>query len=531
MTVLAFGTRQPCDEALLRAQTVRLACPPKKKNWVIATSALGSSLAFIEGSAVTLALPSLQADLGLSSAELQWVVNVYLLALGALTLVGGALGDRYGLRRIFIAGCVTFGLGALGCALVRSLPLLLSARLVQGVGGALLVPTSLALISHHFQDEEKGRAIGIWAGASALTTAIGPVLGGWLVDRWSWPAVFILLVPLAALAIAMAWRHVPNSAPQRKGKLDYVGVLLLAGSMATFFLGLLGQSTRWRLNLILLSIAVIAIFIWRERNFRTPILPLRLFRSRIFAGANVMTCLLYAAFSGTLYFLPFNLIQVQGYSATEAGSALLPMTLLLGAGSAFAGSAMRRISPRSLLTIGPLISAAGFFTLAVPGHNTTYLTDFFPAITILGLGMTLSVAPLTTVVMASVDNDEIGLASGVNNTLARLAGALAVAGLTALAVAWFSGALVHSLHEAGVPSELAAQLSSHSAQLAGLRVPDGVGIPVASAIRASVANAYVSTFRALVVVCGLLAIGSAMAAWFSLDGVTEPSGRGSMRDP
>jgi len=295
--------------------------------------------------------------------------------------------------------------------------------------------------------------------------------------------------------------------------------------MATFFSGLLEQGTGRRLNLILLSIAALAIFVWRERRTRTPILPLRLFRSPMFAGANLMTCLLYAAFSGALYFLPFDMIQVQGYSATEAGAALLPMTLLLGVGSAFAGSAMRRVNPRTLLTIGPLVSAVGFFALAAPGRDTAYLTDFFPAISILGLGMTLSVAPLTTVVMNSVGNDEVGLASGVNNTLARLAGALAVAGLTALAITWFSSALVRSLHEAGVPRQLAAQLSSHATQLAGLRAPDNVGIPIASAIRTSVANAYVHTFRLLVVVCGLLALGSALTAWLCLGAAVRP------RDP
>lgn len=517
MTV-TFGAPQPCDEALLRTRTRRLDCPRAQKIWVIATSTLGSSLAFIDGSAVTLALPALQNDFGLTSAELQWVVNAYLLVLGALMLVGGALGDRYGLRRIFIIGSGIFGLGALSCAIAQSLPVLLAARVVQGIGGALLVPTSLALISNFFHDEEKGRAIGIWAGASALTTAIGPVLGGWLVDRWGWAAVFVLLVPLTALAIVMAWRHVPNNPARRTERLDYIGALLLAGSMATLFLALLQNGAERRSIMALVAIVVVAVFIWREKRIRRPILPLRLFRSSPFTGANVVTCLLYAAFSGALYFLPFDLIQVQGYSATEAGAALLPMTLLLGVGSTFAGDAIRRVNARALLTIGLLVSAAGFFALAAPGQNATYLTGFLPGIIVLGLGMTLSVAPLTTVVMSSVADDAVGLASGVNNTAARLAGAAAVAGLTAVAIAWFSGALAGDLRRAGVPPELVAQLSSDAGQLAGLRAPANVGAPMASAIQTSVASAYVGTFRALVVVCGLLAVASALTAWLSLKG-------------
>ncbi len=529
MTVLGFGTCQPSDEAMLRADASTLPCPEMKKKWVIATSALGSSVAFVQASAVTLALPSLQADLGLTSLQLQWVVNTYLLALGTLMLVGGAMGDRYGLRRTFIFGTAVFAFGALSCALSESLSLLLIARLVEGAGAALLVPTSLALISKYFGKEEKGRAIGIWAGASALTTSISPVIGGWCVDRWGWRSVFVLLVPIALLAIAMAWRHVPSGAPERDRKLDYFGAILLAGAMAASLLALFAHRPGGPLDLFVLSLGVLGVFLWREERTRAPILPLRLFRSRIFVGANVMTCLLYAAFSGAFYFLPFDLMQVHGYSAVEAGAALLPMTVLLGVGSVFAGAAMRRIEARTLLAIGSLVCAAGFFALAAPGREATYVRDYLPALAILGLGMTISVAPLTTVVMGSVDAGDVGLASGVDNTMARLAGAIAVAGLTALAIWWFSNALVAALHDAGVPEALAAQLTASASQLAGLRAPPNVGVHMAAAINASVDNAYVSTFRTLVVVCGLSALGSALAAWVSLRSVGKPGEKPELR--
>ena len=231
MPLLAYNAPQPCDEAQLRARRHTQACPQRDKPWVLATSILGSSLAFIESSVVTLALPAMQADLGIDAVELQWVVNAYLLVLGAFTLVGGSLGDRFGLRRIFVLGNAVFALGALGCAAAPSLPVLIAARLVQGLGAALLVPTSLALIGAHFSEDERGRAIGTWAGASALTTAIGPVLGGWLVDRWDWPAVFLLVVPMAALTVAVAWWRVPASPAQSREPLDYPGALLLIGSL------------------------------------------------------------------------------------------------------------------------------------------------------------------------------------------------------------------------------------------------------------------------------------------------------------
>lgn len=516
---IAYGTRQPCDavSAGIRGQVFR--CPQRDKPWVLVTAILGSSLAFIEGSVVNLALPAMQSGFGVASTELQWVINAYLLVLGSFMLIGGSLADRYGLRRIFIVGTAIFGCAALVCALAPSLTVLTIARLIQGLGGALLVPASLALISKHFDEHERGRAIGTWAGASALTTALGPVLGGWLVDEWGWRAVFLLMPPFALLTLLVVWWRVPVSPPSGKAHLDYSGALLLAAALASLIYALVTPGSAWqRLLLCIIAVLLGAAFIWRERYFEAPMLPLTLFRSRPFSGANLMTLLLYCALSGALYFLPFNLIQVQGYTALQAGAAFLPFTLIMGFGSTYAGGLLRRFDARTILTIGPLITALGFMALAIPGTQAAFITGFLPGIAIIGIGMTISVAPLTTVVMSSVSETQAGVASGVNNTAARFAGVLAVAALTGIAVGYFSGALNNRLRAQNLPSVLMEQLSTHTDRLAELTPPAEASPPEAVAIKQAINDAYVETFRVLVILCGLLAALSGLIAWLSIRG-------------
>jgi EmrB/QacA subfamily drug resistance transporter len=514
---IAYGARQPCDEAAADRGKAAVPCPERDKPWVLATAILGSSLAFIEGSVVNLALPALQADFGATSTELQWVINAYLLMLGSFMLIGGSLGDRFGLRRIFIVGTAIFGAGALASAVAPSLALLIVARIVQGLGGALLVPTSLALIGSHFPEAERGRAIGTWAGASALTTAIGPVLGGWLVDRWGWPSVFLLVAPLALLTIVICRWRVPVSPVNSRERLDYPGAFLLAISLGLLIYSMVSSlAPLVRVTLIVLAVATGAVFLSREKRIEKPMLPLRLFCSRTFSGANLMTLLLYFALSGALYFLPFNLIQVQGYSAMQAGAAFLPFTLILGFGSTLAGDMIRKFNPRKILTVGPVVAAIGFMALAIPGENASFVTGFLPGILLIGIGMTLSVAPLTTVVMSSVRDDETGIASGVNNTAARIAGVFAVAVLTAVAVWQFTGALETRLQDQDVPSELVEQLGSNASELAELKAPDGTPERTVATVSDAVAFAYVRTFRVLVIICGLLAVLSGAIAWFSL---------------
>ncbi|MGH8428415.1 MAG: MFS transporter [Gammaproteobacteria bacterium] len=514
---IAFGARQPCDDSRAEMVGQVFPCAKRDKPWILATAILGSSLAFIESSVVNLALPAIQSNLGATSTNLQWVINAYLLVLGAFMLIGGALGDRYGLRRIFMAGAAIFGAAALACAFAPSLPILTIARLVQGLGGALLVPTSLALIAKHFDENERGRAIGTWAGASALTTALGPVIGGWLVDSWGWQAVFLLMAPFAALTLLIAWWRVPPSPASNKTRLDYVGALLLVGALGLLIYALANPGSMSR-RLILLAIAAVlgVAFLWREYRFKAPMLPLGLFRSRAFSGTNLMTLLLYFALGGALYFLPFNLIQVHDYSALQAGAAFLPFTLILGFGSTFDGGLIRKFDARLILTVGPLFTALGFIALAIPGVHASFVTGFLPGIVIMSVGMTLSVAPLTTIVMSSVSDTQAGVASGVNNTAARLAGVLAVAILTAVAVAHFTPLLGTQLHQQNVPAIIATQLHAQASRLADLAPPPDISKPLAAAVKTAVANAYVNTFRVLVIICAILAALSGLIAWLTL---------------
>jgi EmrB/QacA subfamily drug resistance transporter len=523
---IAFSTRQPCD-AVPAVQDQISQCPQRDKPWVLVTAILGSSLAFIEGSVVNLALPAMQSDLGATSTQLQWVMNAYLLVLGSFMLIGGSLADRYGLRRIFILGTVIFGVAALACAFAPSLNVLIGARLLQGLGGALLVPASLALIGKHFAEHERGRAIGTWAGASALTTALGPVLGGWLVDEWGWRAVFLLMPPFALLTILVACWRVPVSPASSKTRLDYAGALLLAAALGLLIYALVTSGSGWQRLIQFVAAAVLgAAFIQREQHFEAPMLPLTLFRSWPFSGANLMTLLLYCALSGALYFLPFDLIQVQGYSALQAGAAFLPFTLILGFGSTYAGGLLRRFDARKILSIGPCITALGFLALAIPGTHASIITGFLPGIVIIGIGMTVSVAPLTTVVMSSVSEAQAGVASGVNNTAARFAGVLAVAALTAIAIGYFSKTLDSHLRTLNIPSAQVAQLSAHTDRLAELAPPTKTSSPVAATIKQAIGDAYVETFRVLVILCGLLAALSGMVAWFSI----RQFGYGSLKE-
>ena len=514
---LAHGIRLPCDVAKVEERRAAERCPQRDKPWVLATAILGSSLAFIEGSIVNLALPAMQTGLHLSSTQLQWVINAYLLTLGSGMLIGGSLGDRFGLRRVFAIGTAIFGIGALACAFATSLPMLVFARLVQGAGGALLVPGSLALIGTHFEEHERGRAIGTWAGASALTTALGPVVGGALVDHWSWPAVFMLVAPLAFVTVVLALWRVPVSKPQTNQPLDSVGTILLALCLASLIYALVAQgggSLRW--TCAVLSLFCGGGFIWRQRTFSSPVVPFRLFASRAFTGANLMTLALYFALNGVMYFLPFNLIQVRGYSATMAGAIFLPMTLILGFGSTLAGDAIRKLNPRRVLTLGSLIAALGMLALAIPGAQAKSFAGFLPGIVLMGIGITLCVAPLTTIVMNSVNAHETGVASGINNTAARLAGLLAIAILTTIAVPVFRDALERDLTQQHLPAQTTAALAMRASQLAELAPPPRISAQEGATIHRAVADGYVHTFRILVAICAALAALSSVIAMTSL---------------
>jgi EmrB/QacA subfamily drug resistance transporter len=470
----------PCDSLLIRAQPRNVGRACRRKKLALAATILGSSMAFIDGSVVNVALPAIQTELGASVAAMQWVVNAYLLFLGALVLVGGSLGDRLGRRTVFITGIALFTLASIGCALAPGASLLIAARAVQGVGAALLVPSSLSIIGAVFDDEERGRAIGTWAGVGAMTSAIGPVAGGWLVDTFSWRAIFFLNVPIACATLALAWLAVPDSrheddpataspvtGPPRSDPqavpLDWLGALTAAVGLGALTYGLTlassrGFGDRWVVLPSLAGLLVLAGFVVLEAKSRNPMMPLDVFRSRDFVGANLVTLLLYFGLGGALFFLPFTLIRAYGYSATQAGAALLPVPVTIGLLSPVTGGLAARFGARALLSAGPVIAAAGFGMLALPWVRGDYWRGFFPALIVLGLGLTITVAPLTTTVMNSVSTARTGVASGINNAVARVASLLAIAVLGIVFVWSHNAALDTRLDALHVPREARAAL-------------------------------------------------------------------------
>ena len=419
----------PCDRGVVSAAPHAV---KGKGALVLAGTVLGSSLAFIDGSAVNLTLPVLQKDLGGDIAQAQWVMNAYMLMLGALVLAGGAAADRYGRKRVFMIGVGVFSLASLLCGLAPSLPLLIAARALQGMGAALLVPSSLAILGAAFDKEARGRAVGVWAGAGGLTSALGPVLGGWLTDVVSWRAVFLINLPVAALAIAFLALGAKESRAPTRGPVDAAGALAATLGLASITWALTDAPRRGFgdpaiLGELTAAAFALVLFLWIERRAKAPMLPLQLFRSRAFSGANGLTLLLYGAFGGALFLLPYQLMRVQNYDATRAGAALLPLSVGLMVLSPLAGRLTAKLGARFMLSVGPFLAGAGFAILAATAGQPSYWVGVFPGLSVLAVGLGIAVAPLTDVVLGSVSDDYEGAASGVNNAVARIAGLLAVA--------------------------------------------------------------------------------------------------------
>ncbi|MFF0445916.1 MFS transporter [Streptomyces sp. NPDC004609] len=399
--------------------------------WVVLTTVLGSSMALLDSTVVNVALPHIGEDLNTDLATLQWTVNAYMLTLAGLILLGGALGDRYGRRKVFVIGVIWFAIGSLFCGLAPDGLSLIIARALQGIGGALLTPGSLALIQASFHPDDRSRAVGLWSGFGGVGAAIGPFVGGWLVDGPGWRWVFLINVPLAALCVPIALRHVPESRnpAAHTGRFDILGAVLGAGALTLVTYALI--AARWWAGIA--GVVVGVAFVLLERRRPEPMLPLSVFRSRLFTVVNVVTLCVYAAFGGFFFLVALQLQVVSGYSALQAGLALLPTTVLMLLFSARSGELAQRIGPRIPLTVGPLLCAAGMLLMLRVGQHTSYLVDVLPALLVMGLGMVTLVAPLTATVLASVETARAGIASGINNAAARAAGLLAVAALPLLA--------------------------------------------------------------------------------------------------
>jgi EmrB/QacA subfamily drug resistance transporter len=514
--MIAVG--QPCDAGVIRCTRGAAPCRPSSRPWVIAAASLGSGMAFLDSTVMNVALPAVQTDLEVSARQVQWVFGAFALVLAALLLVGGSLGDRYGRRRVFVLGAAIFAAASVWCALAPGAGQLIAARAVQGAGGALLVPSSLAIVGASFEGRLRAKAIGAWGALSATAMAVGPVLGGWLVEEVSWRAAFLITPAMAVVAIPIALGHVPESRDPEASRLDLVGAVLAATGLGGLVYGLIESSASGFadpvvLTALLLGAVALLAFVVVERRAKYPMVPPSLFRSRDFDGATLVTLLFYMSLTGSLYFVPFLMMQVHGYSAFVTGSVFLPfvaIALLLGR---LSGRICARFGAKPPLVVSSLAAAVGYVLFALPGvEHGSYWTSFFPAMAVQGFGMALIITPLTAVALSSVEGEHSGLASGVNNAAARVAAPLAVAVLGLFVYGAFSANLDARLDGMNLPSEVRSEIEAAKADLGAAEAPEEVDAGTAAYIERAVDESFVAGFRTVMLVCVGLALASALAA-------------------
>jgi EmrB/QacA subfamily drug resistance transporter len=481
-------------------------------------------MVFIDGTVINVALPALQSSLDASVVDVQWVIESYSLLLAALLLVGGSLGDYYGRRRVFMIGTTLFSLASAWCGFAPNIGQLIAARGLQGLGAALLVPGSLAIISASFPSEERGQAIGTWSGFTAMTAAVGPVIGGWLIEHISWRAIFFINLPLAFVVLLISLRHVPESRDEEStGRLDWLGAALAVIGLGLVVYGLLESSRRgFSQPAVLIALSsgtfFLLFFLFFEARAKNPMLPLKLFRSRDFSGANLLTFFLYSALGGTLFFLPLNLIQVHGYKPTAAGAALLPLILIIFVLSRWAGGLVQRYGAKIPLVIGPAIAAIGFALFMAPGTGGIYWNTFFPAVVVLGIGMAISVAPLTTTVMNSVPENRVGIASGINNAVSRTGGLLAIAVLGLVMLSAYNRALDRRLSEANLSRIEQHAVDESRTKLAGTTLTTQIEPRAREKLTNMINDSFVSAFRRVTLVGAALAFASSVSALLLISG-------------
>ncbi|MGY3233065.1 EmrB/QacA subfamily drug resistance transporter [Luteibacter sp. HA06] len=503
---MTASAASPCDN-LTGSDAVD--CSEAARRWTLVAAVVGSGMAFVDGTIVNVALPAIQRAMNATTADAQWVMESYALLVSALLLVGGVLGDHYGRRRVFVIGAVVFTLASLGCAASTSVAWLIGMRAVQGAGAALLIPGSLSLITSAYPKERRGAAIGTWSAFSGITAAIGPVLGGFLVEHVSWHWAFLVNLPLGIALVTICYWRVPESRGKEAGRVDILGAVLatigLAGVVYAFIEAPMhGWLSPAVIASLVIGVIALIVFVVVEMRIAEPMLPLGLFRDRDFAGANILTLLLYASLGGSLFFVPLNLIQVQGYGATGAGASLLPFIAIMFLLSRWTGRLVDIMGARIPLIVGPTIAGVGFALYALPGVGGSYWTTFFPAACVLGLGMSITIAPLTTTVMNALSPGLAGTASGVNNAVSRVAGLLAIAVFGIVLTQGFNTALQAGL-ASGVPADVVQSVMAQKAKLAGIEVTN-------EAARQAVDAAFVAGFRRVMVLSAGLAVLSAVAA-------------------
>jgi len=492
----------------------------------LAAAVLGSTLAFVDESVVNVALPGIESNLRTSLAAMQWVVNAYMLCMSALLLLGGAAADQFGRRRMFIIGVSVFAAASLGCGLAPNAPVLIATRAVQGTGAALLVPCSLALIGAAFDEHDRGAAIGIWAGASAVAAGLAPLLGGWLVDHASWRVIFLINPVVAIPTLWIALRRVPESRnPDAPPGVDWRGALLAVTCLGSLAYGLIASSTLgWQHPVVVSSLsaaaALLFAFVLTERSGASPMMPLGLFRSRRFSGINLLTLLLYGALGAAFFFLPFLLIQARGYSATAAGVAYVPFTLVVGLLSRWSGRQGDKLGARWPLICGPAVAAVGFVLLG-SGGGSYWVT--MVSMTVLGLGMGIAVAPLTTTVINAVPPDRTGVASGINNAVASVGSLLLIAVLGSVALGAFEHSLARDLGKVQASPAVRATVQSARGGFVVPPMPASLSARERQQADAVVTGALTATVRKAMWIAALLALCGASTAAFTIRSDERPA--------
>jgi EmrB/QacA subfamily drug resistance transporter len=491
-------------------------------HWILAAAIIGSSMAFINGTVTNVALPSIQSDLGATRAEALWVVQAYALLLATLILVGGSLGDHFGHRRVFVLGISIFTLGSVGCAVAATPGELIAARVVQALGAAGMIPGSLAVLGAAFEGERRGAAIGTWSAFAGISAVLGQVLGGYLIDTISWRVAFLVDVPLAIVVLLIVFRYVPESRAEHARSLDLPGALLVTVGLGGVVYGLIGASDQSLdpLEVVSTVVGTMALvgFVIVERHSPEPLVPLHLFGSRNFSGANLMTFLLYAGFGGALFLLPLVLIEVRGYSATAATGALVPLAVITFVMGRWAGGLVTRYGEKLPLMVGPALAAVAFILFAIPGVGGSYWTTYFPAVVVLGFGMSLVFAPLSIAILNAVEGEHSGLGSGVNRSVQRTAKLLGLAVLAFFMLAAFDNTFDASVNALDLTPGQKAALRTQEAGLGGTDVFKGANGEDKVEIDRAVDQAFISAFRFAMLISAGMALTSAVAAGLLIQG-------------